>query len=122
LIVIAKPHRSLKASIISSIGILVCAWSAALITFVFHDLHSKALVPIAFLAIVILVSIRCGIASGVIGSAIAALIFATFLYAPVGTPQIANKTARSNIAWMVLGGLSISYLLGSSSGGRQRHN
>jgi len=100
----------------------VCAWSAALLTFVFRDLNSKAIVPIAFLAIVILVSMRCGIASGVLGSAIAALIFATFLYAPLGSPQIANKTARSNIAWLVLGGLSVSYLLGSSSGGQPRHN
>lgn len=81
------------------------------------------MLPIAFLAIVVLVSIRCGVASGVLGSAVAALIFATFLYTPLGSPQIANKSARSNIAWLVLGGLTTSYLLGSSSsGGQQRPN
>ena len=124
MVVIVKPNRSLKKSIISAIGVLICAWSAALLTFAFHEFPAKAtMVPIAFLVVVVLVSIRCGIASGVIGSALAALIFATFLYAPLGSPQIASKAARANVAWLVLGGLSISYLLGStSSGGHQPHN
>lgn len=124
MVVIAKPHRSLKKSIVSAIGVLICAWSAALLAFIFHEFPSRAtMVPIAFLFVVVLVSIRFGITSGVIGSAIAALIFATFLYAPLGSPQIDSKPARSNIAWLVLGGLSISYLLGStSSGGPQPHH
>ncbi len=123
MVVIAKPHRVLKSTVVSAIGILICAWSAALLSFLFHGTTSKAIVPFAFLGVVVFVSIRCGIASGVLGSAVAALIFATFLYAPLGTPQIASKAARSNIGWLVLGGISISYLLGSPTpGGHQRHN
>ena len=122
MIVIGKPHRVLTAKVVSAIGVLICGWTAALLSFIFHDLSSKAVVPIAFLFIVVLVSIRCGILSGVLGSAVAALIFATFLYAPLGSPQIASATARSNVAWLLLGGLAISYLLGSSSGGHQRPN
>jgi hypothetical protein len=45
-----------------------------------------------------------------------------FLFPPLGSPQVANKSARSNLAWLVLGGLSISYLLGSSEGGHEHHN
>ncbi len=121
--VIAKPHRALKAKVVSAIGVLICAWSAVLLSFLFNGNTSRTIVPIAFLGIVVLVSIRCGIAAGVLGSAVAALIFATFLYAPLGSPQIANKAARANVGWLLLGGLAISYLLGSPSSGRpQRHN
>jgi integral membrane sensor domain MASE1 len=88
---------------------------------VFQNRGGKIAVPIAFLAVVLLVSVRCGVSSGVIGSAVAALIFAVFLFAPLGSPQVANKSARTNLAWLVLGGLSISYLLGSTTG-REHHN
>lgn len=120
---IVKSNCALKSKVVSAIGILICAWSAALLAFLFHGTTSKAIVPVAFLSVVVLVSIRFGIVSGVLGSVVAALIFATFLYAPLGSPQIASKSARSNIAWIVLGGITISYLLGTpTSGGHQRHN
>lgn len=123
MIVTAKPHRVLKARVVSALGVLICAWSAALLSFLLHGTTSRAIVPVVFLGIVVLVSIRFGISAGVLGSAAAALIFATFLYAPLGSPQVANKGARANIGWLVLGGITISYLLGSpSSGGHERHN
>jgi integral membrane sensor domain MASE1 len=102
---------------------MVCAWSAALMSFIFHGRAGKIAVPFVFLAIVILVSIRCSVSAGVLGSAAATLIFAVFLYAPLGSPLVQSKDARSNLGWLVLGGLTISYLLGSARpGGHQRHN
>jgi integral membrane sensor domain MASE1 len=117
-----KPHRALRSSVVAAIGILICAWSAALMSLVFHNRGGKIAVPITFLFVVLLVSIRCGVSAGVLGSAVATLIFAVFLYAPLGSPEVANKAARSNLAWLVLGGLSISYLLGSTTGNREHHN
>jgi K+-sensing histidine kinase KdpD len=119
---VMKPYRSLRANLVSFIGIMICAWSAALMSFVFHNRSAKVVVPIAFLAIVLLVSIRCGVLAGVLGSVVATLIFAVFLYAPLGSPQVSDKSARSNLAWLVLGGLTISYLLGSTPGGHEHHN
>jgi integral membrane sensor domain MASE1 len=89
---------------------------------IFEGRSSRILLPVAFLAVVLLVSIRCGVAAGVLGSTIGAILFATLLYAPLGSPLVANKSARSTLAWIVLGGLSISYLLGSTPGGREHHN
>jgi hypothetical protein len=60
------------------------------------------------------------VSAGVIGSVVAAVIFAIFLYQPIGSVATANRTARSNLAWLVLGGLVCSYLLGATSGGQQR--
>ncbi len=89
---------------------------------VFHNRGAKIFVPIAFLAIILLVSIRCGVSAGVLGSAVSVLIFALFLFPPLGSPAVANKSARSNLAWLVLGGLTISYLLGSTPGSHEHHN
>lgn len=75
--------------------------------------------PIAFLGIVTLVAMRCGVAAGVLGSAAAAVIFAMFLFAPLGSLQIENKSARADLAWLFLGALTLSYLLGSTPGGHQ---
>ena len=88
-------------------------------SFVFQNRGGKIAVPLAFLVIVFLVSVRCGVSAGVFGSLVATLIFAMFLYAPLGTPQVANKAARSNLSWLILGGFTISYLLGSTPGSRQ---
>jgi K+-sensing histidine kinase KdpD len=117
-----KPNQFLRSRLTSFVGIMICGWSAALMSLVFHNRGGKVVVPIAFLVIVFLVSVRCGVAAGVLGSTVAALIFAMFLFPPLGSPQVANKSARSNLAWLVLGGLSISYLLGSSEGGHEHHN
>jgi K+-sensing histidine kinase KdpD len=112
----------LRSSLCTLIGVMICAGSAGLMSFIFHGRGSRILLPVAFLAVVLLVSVRCGVAAGILGSTIGALIFATLLYAPLGSPLVANKAARSTLAWIVLGGLSISYLLGSDPGGREHHN
>ncbi len=112
----------LRSNLAAIVGILVCAWSAALLSMVFHHSTSKVMVPILFIAVVILVSVRCGVWSGLVGSAIATLIFAVFLFPPLGSPEVSNKSARANLAWLILGGLTSSYLLGSTAKNRSRRN
>ena len=116
-----KPSRALRTNLTSFIGIMLCARSAALLSLVFQNRQSKFVVPIVFLAVVVFVSVRCGVTAGVLGSTAATLVFAIFLYTPLGSPQVENKTARSNLSWMILGGVTISYLVGSPSG-RQPHS
>lgn len=117
-----KMHLTLKRSLTTGLGIVVCAWSAALLSLVFHGRQGKLLAPILLLVVVAMVAIRCGVVAGVVGSITAALIFAVYLYQPLGTPLISNNDARANLSWLVLGGLAFSYLLGQSSGGRERPN
>jgi K+-sensing histidine kinase KdpD len=116
--VLHKPHH-LRSNLTTLLGIMICGWSAALMTLLFHGRNSRILLPIAFLVIVLLVSIRYGVAAGVLGSAVATLVFAVFLYAPLGSPLVESKAARTNLGWFVLGGLTISYLLGSTPGGHK---
>lgn len=115
-----KVTRQLRANLTSLIGVVICGWSAALLCLLFPVDQGKYAVPIAFLTIIVLVAIRCGVAAGVVGSIVAALIFAYFLYQPIGSVAVANQSARQSLSWMVLGGLVLSYLLGLS--GERRHN
>ena len=98
---------------------VICGWSAALVCILLHGRQVGTAIPLAFLAIVILVAIRFGTAAGVLGSAISAMIFAFFLYQPTGDLSVDNPAARISLAWLVLGGMACSYLIAPS--GQQRH-
>ena len=114
-----KVPRQLQANLTSLIGVVICGWSAALICLLFPVEQWKYAVPLAFLSIIVLVALRCGVAAGVLGSIVAAFIFAYFLYQPIGSVAVANQSARQSLAWMILGGLVLSYLLGFTSGERR---
>ena len=117
-----KLHRRLQRNLTSLLGAVICGWSAALLCFFFPAQHWKVVLPVAFLSIILLVAMSCGVLAGVLGSVFSALIFACFLYQPLGSVAIANKAARENLGWMLLGGLVISYLLGSKASGEHRPN
>jgi K+-sensing histidine kinase KdpD len=116
-----KPLRRLKKSVITGIGVVICAWTAALLCYLFQGRQGGALAPLIFLPIVIIVAMRFGLPAGAIGSVLAAFIFAVFLYQPLGSVSVANRTARMNLAWLVLGGLACSYLLAPASTNPQHH-
>ncbi|HET9696024.1 MAG TPA: DUF4118 domain-containing protein [Terriglobales bacterium] len=118
-----KAHLSLRRSITTGIGVVICAWTAALLSFFLHNgPHAKVIAPLMLLIVVALVALRCGVIAGVMGSAVGAFILAVFLYQPLGSPIIANKDARTNLSWLILGGLAFSYLLGQRSGGSEPHH
>lgn len=111
----------LRWFLLTAIGTVICAWSAALLCIIFHGRSSGGIVPLGFLAIVILAAVRCGAAAGIMGSAVSALIFACFLYQPLGTVSVQDPAARVNLAWLVVGGLACSYLLAPRRPGPQGH-
>jgi K+-sensing histidine kinase KdpD len=119
---VMKRTSSLRSSLTSLTGVVISASSAVLISFFFRGQSSKFLVTVMFLAVILIVAMRCGVLAGVLGSVIGALIFAIYLYQPLGSVAIANKAARASLAWMLLGGIAFSYLLGSNVGGRERQN
>ncbi|HUN87993.1 MAG TPA: DUF4118 domain-containing protein [Terriglobales bacterium] len=106
--------------VITSLGVVIAAWSAALLCFVFRGRNSSAIIPLAFLLVVILVALRFGALAGMLGSASAAVIFAFFLYRPIGF-RVEDPAAKMNLAWLVVGGLACSYLLAPERPNSQRH-
>ena len=71
----------------------------------------RGLLPLAFVAIVLLLAKRFGVTVGLTGSVAAAVVFAVMLYAPLRSPRIEDDTARMSLGWMIVGSVALSYLL-----------
>ena len=81
----------------------------------------KDMVPLVFIAVLLIVAGIFGARAGVLGTVLAALVFAAFLFGPTGSLNIASDAARSNLAWMLLIGLAFSFLFAPPTSGLRRH-
>ena len=95
-------------------GSVLCAASAGGLTLMFNKSSIKSVLPLLFLGIIILVAIRFGKESGMVGTIVAAIIFAGLLLEPLFSPRVRDFTQRSNLFWMIVGGIVFSELLGGS--------
>jgi K+-sensing histidine kinase KdpD len=92
-------------------ALALCTVAAWLVTLVKWNPPAQEFIPFAFLGVVLALGWVFGRMVGIIGSVVSALVFAHLMYAPVGSFQIADQGARSGVAWMLLAGVSLSYLL-----------
>jgi K+-sensing histidine kinase KdpD len=92
------------------IGALFCALLAVLVCLVVPLDAQRAVVPSVFIVVVIAMAMRFGAGAGVLGCILSAVIFAFFLFRPLGSIAIANSAAKSNLVWMILLGVPGSYL------------
>ena len=92
---------------------LVCGIAAVLLTWVSKSSTSRSLVPLVCLVFIVIVAIRFGARSGIIGSILATIVFSFALFPPLGRLRVSDQTERANVVWMLLGGISLSYLLSS---------
>ena len=105
------------------VGVLLAAVTAySLATFFAGHAgrHLQVLLPLWFSAVLVALAARYGILVGVVGSLLSAAIFAFTLFSPVGSLRISDQAARQNLAWMVLGGIVLSYLLAPSDSARRK--
>lgn len=92
------------------VGVLFITGAAYFLSKVFAAYDAKVFVPLWFVGLLVALALRYGILVGVVGSLLSAAIFATTLFSPTGSLWINDLTARRNLAWMVLGGIALSYL------------
>lgn len=105
----------------AAVGGLVCAL-AALGFAAAADGHAwKNLAPLIFTAVLLITAAIFGARAGILGTVLAALIFAGFLFGPVGSIQVANDSARANLGWMLLIGIGFSFLFAPPSSTLRRH-
>lgn len=105
----------------SLIGALLCALAAVGVSALAIGHSWTVSVPLAFIAILLLISSIFGTRAGILGTVLAALIFALFLYSPLGSARVDDQTAKGNLAWMLLIGVSFSFLFAPASGWFRRH-
>ena len=94
----------------TAIGTLICASVALFLALVFNQTRMELVLPLVCLAMVVAMAARFGVATGVLGSLVSALLLAYFVYSPEHSLQVASPEARANISWLLLGGISLSFL------------
>ena len=98
----------------TGVGFGVCAASALAVSILLRNLPFIDSMPFAFLALVALVAHRFGTRGAIFGLLGGAFIFATLLYAPVGSVSITNTPERTNVVLMLLFGLAVAYFYGAT--------
>ncbi len=78
-------------------GVAGCATAAIVAVLLARGSSLGSLVPLLFLAILLRCARYFGALAGVVGSLVSALIFAMFLYQPIGSIEIVNQSAREQI-------------------------
>lgn len=105
----------------TAIGGLVCALAAVGVGAAAEGHAWKNLVPLIFTAVLLVTAAVFGARAGILGTVLAALVFAGFLFSPVGSIQVANDSARANLGWMLLIGIGFSFLFAPPSSTIRRH-
>ena len=84
--------------------------------------HSwKNMVPLVFTVVLLVVAAVFGSRAGILGTVLATLVFAAFLFAPTGSISVASEPARDNLGWMLLIGIAFSFLFAPPTSGLRRH-
>ena len=103
--------RSARRVLPTLLGLGICAAIAAVAAKLFAKTAVAPWVPLLFLVVLMVLAAAYGTAVGVLGSLLSALIFAYLLFSPLHSTDVADHAARSSLAWMVVGGVALSYLL-----------
>jgi len=104
----------------ASLGTAVCAVAAGLLTWAFKGTPFERFLPVSFLLIIVFSALRFENLAGLLGTVAAGLIFAAFLFPPTLSLKVNDGAQRSSLIWMIVGGIAMSELLGSSPHQRPR--
>jgi K+-sensing histidine kinase KdpD len=103
----------------AAIGGLVCALAALALSVAANGHSWRNLAPLIFTVVLLIIAGLFGSRAGVIGTVAAALIFASFLFSPMGNIHVTDESARGNLGWMMLIGIGFSFLFAPTSGIRR---
>lgn len=112
--------RRMRQMLDSLIGALLCAIAAVGMSVVALGHSWEVSVPLIFVAILLAISARFGARAGILGTVLAAIVFAGLLFRPLWSIHVSNEAARANLAWMLLLGISFSFLFAPPSSGFRR--
>ena len=97
-----------------AMGVILCTAASGCFSLLFHESSFKRYLPLLFIVIILLVAIRFGTWAGVAGTLLSSVVFAMFLFAPQSSLIVSDLTARSNLVWMVVVGLILSYFFAAT--------
>lgn len=91
-------------------GGLLCGTAAVLASAMAQGVLWKNVVPLIFTAVLLLIAALFGARAGILGTIMAAMVFAAVLFGPTDSLRVADEAARSNLGWMLLIGIGFSLL------------
>lgn len=91
-------------------GTVLSALVAVAASLFFARSSWRGLLPLAFVAVLVLLAGRFGVTVSLTGSLLAALIFSLMLFSPIGSTKIESGSARASLGWMIVGSVALSYL------------
>ena len=92
-------------------GVVLSAVAAFVLAIFGAKTPSRSLLPWIFILILVALSSRYGPLVSLFGSVIAVIVFARLVYAPLGSVQVTDETAKASLAWMALISIAAAYLL-----------
>ena len=92
-------------------GLTICSTLAVGSAYLFSNHPLSVFLPLVFVIVIVAVAVRYGVMVGILGSITSAVIFAHLLYAPLHSIRVDDTAARASLAWMILAGIAIHYLV-----------
>lgn len=102
------------------VGGLLCGAAALGVSGIASGHSWQNVVPLGFSVVLLAVAFFFGTRAGILGSLLAAVVFASFLFSPVRSIHVTSEAARSNLGWMLLIGISFSLLFAPPPSGLDR--
>src|SRR5215472_311047 len=102
----------LHSLLLTATGASLGTIAALIASVIFNRSPGRALVPLVFIVLIAILAAHFGVAAGILGTIMAAFVFADRLYPSVGSLAVQGQAARAELAWLLLGGVSLSYLVG----------
>jgi len=104
----------------TAIGAAFCAITAAVLSLVMLHVPGKPLLPLIFIVVLVAAALRYGVLSAILGAVLATVIFAYFLFVPIGSFKVQKGEARTNLAWMLMVGIPAAYFAWSTKADAQQ--
>jgi K+-sensing histidine kinase KdpD len=104
-----RTHPNISLMLDTLIGTLLCALTAGIVALAAHGIPARPLVPLFFIAVIVLIALRFGALAGALGGFCSTIIFAYFLFTPIGSFKVLKGDARTNLVWMLLIGIPAGY-------------
>ena len=104
----------------SLLGGMIAGTAAIAASLVAGGYSWRTLVPLLFSVVLLFIALVFGARAGIIGTLLAAAVFAGFLFDPLGRLHVSDSAARANLGWMLLIGIGFSFLFAPPSSGFRR--
>ena len=104
----------------AGLGFLICTVASLVITVLLRNSEAPDSIPILFLVVVGLVAWFLGSLAAALGLLGSSLVFALFLFPPIGHLAVHAQSARTNLLMMLLFGIAVAYFYGDRTGSGER--